>query len=174
MPLEGKFSCLALDYKFEPEKRGGLVHNIEAVIMISELRPYKREWIMMFSPTTTVPKEVESMVDVKTFTLADLIAFAEGVEAYVKAKCGKHLLPKYNQSMYSTCADVLLSHECGWLGAMTFHMQLNALWNELDERVQKMLRDGGFVKNVIDKLKEELVHENRALCNVDPTFFFME
>ena len=84
-----------------------------------------------------------------TFSIADLVVFAEGLENYARARG------------YATRIDTT-----------KFHRQLARLWGQLDQRVQAKLARGAPISAVIEQLSQELVNLNKSWSTVPATFKF--
>ena len=130
-------------------------HDQIAVIeQIMCLRPYNIDMVT----SNVILGELETRVE-DSFTLADLIAFAEGADEHV-------------MKMYKDSGSKLLVSQRHWMGVVPFHREMERLWGELREDMQKRLGDGQPLSMVMGDLEAEMMRANKSKCRVLPTFSF--
>ena len=127
---------------------------MDALEKIFCLRPYSTTC----AATNLILGELEAKVD-ESFTIADLIHFADGAEEYVRNRWNK-----------DGCA--LVSSQRHWPGRVAFHKDLAVLWEELDAQVHDLLKIGTPVVQVMDKMEQDLTRANQKKCSIAARFRF--
>lgn len=118
------------------------------------LRPYNIDLVT----ANTILGELESKID-DSFTLADLITFADGIEEYVVKRWNDH-------------GSKLVLSRHHWHGSLTFHKELEGLCDELHWSVKQRLKDGEPIGQIIETLEAQMIEGNRRLCTKPSTFAF--
>lgn len=128
--------------------------QLDALEDIARLRPYNPS----LYTSNTILAELETNVQ-DSFTLSDIIAFADGAHDYVMGKWG-------DQGVQ------ILASTTHWPGSISVHRQLDRLWGSLDKAVQERLAGGEAIADIINDLEFELERCNRRKCNVPARFSF--
>ena len=147
-----KLDALELRSEAAPDPAYDICKQLDALEDISRLRPYN------FSLTNVALHELESKVQ-DSFTLSDLIKFAEDAQGYVMQKWGDLGL----QVVSSTKL---------WPGVILFHKQLDWSWNRLDASIQERLAKGDSIADIINDIESELEACNRKRCRAPAQFSF--
>jgi hypothetical protein len=150
--MEGLFIVKSADHLSAKKPKGSLVCQLDALEQILCLRPYTlASHCILF--------ELEEKVQ-DDFTLADLIAFADGAERFVSDKYG------------SKGVDLIASKE-HWVGSVNFHKELSKLWDDLDDEVQGKVCAGNTLASVLLELELKLSSKNKELCKFPSKFSFI-
>lgn len=113
------------------------------------LRPYDID----MAETNTILQALEARAN-DSFTMADLIAFAEGAEAFAISKFGS-----------TTEIHTLI-------GCSFFHKQLAEVWEQMDTDIQSLLSAGIPVSKILIQVEMELATQNKSRCSKPSSFTF--
>ena len=127
--------------------------QLDVLEEIMILRPYNLD----ASPKLIIGL-LEAMVE-DSFTLADLVKFADDAETYVLQKWGRE-------------GQALIADKNSWPGALSFHKQLGALWIKLEKSIQARLESGETLSRLIEDLESDLERFNREICTHAAVFKF--
>ena len=99
--------------------------------------------------------ECYKLFDRDTFSMADAVEYAEGLQAYV--------LKKYPSTSMEPSRT---------FNREAFHKDLARLWGQLDHHTQEKLSKGMPIATVIDQLSQELININKSWNKMPAKFVF--
>jgi hypothetical protein len=131
---------------------GSQIHTLQRIM---KLRPYHLDL------NNAIVVDLEERYNKGVRTLADIMAFAEGAEAYVVGNWG-------DEGKKFIEGDPKMR----WMGNLHVHRELDVLWEGLGTQVIEDLCSGENVSHVLDWMKVALVYGNKRKARCLATFTF--